>query len=118
MSGQLRIDQDPVRTGRGLVRPRGDLDVHSSPRLREALVEAIDAGATALVVDLRAVTFVDSAGFSALMSGVKRLAPREGRLIAVTTNEQVLHAIKLMGLADLIPVAATPEEAWAALDGG
>jgi anti-sigma B factor antagonist len=111
----LNIDQDPVENGRASLRLRGAVDVHSSPRLRAALIEAVEAGAHAIVVDLREVTFVDSAGFSALMSGAKRLPSGDSHLGLVTTDESVIRMLRIMGLTDTLPVSPTHEEAWALL---
>lgn len=115
MSAHLQIDQDPVHDGRASLRLRGAVDVFSSPRLRAALIDAVEAGARAIVVDLREVTFVDSSGFSALMAAVKRLPSGEGHLALITTDESVIRMLRIMGLTDVLPVAATHEEAWAGL---
>jgi anti-sigma B factor antagonist len=115
VSTHLHIDQEPVQDGRASLRLRGAVDVYSSPRLRAALIEAVEAGAQGVVVDLREVTFVDSAGFSALMSGAKRLPSDDGHLGLVTTDESVIRMLRIMGLTDALPVSPTHEDAWASL---
>jgi anti-sigma B factor antagonist len=115
MPDQLRIKHDPPDQGRASVVPRGSLDLASSSELRSVLFETVDAGAEALVVDLRQVTFVDSAGFSALLAASKRLTARQGHLVLVTTDESVVRMLRIMGLTEVMPVAATSEDAWATL---
>jgi anti-sigma B factor antagonist len=115
MTDQLSIDQDHQDHGRAFVVPRGALDVNSSSQLRSALVETVEAGTDALVVDLREVTFVDSAGFSALMTAAKRLHARHGHLVLISTDESVVRMLRIMGLTDVMPLVGTPELAWAAL---
>ena len=116
MATELRVDVDQLDEYRTLVRPTGALDVHSSGELRAVVLGAADAGVHAILVDLREVTFVDSAGFSALLSGARRLAPRGGRLALVSTDESVVRMLRIMGLTDVMPLAATPDEAWASLE--
>src|SRR3954464_13417758 len=107
MSAHLHIDQDPVNDGRASLRLRGAVDVHSSPRLRAALIEAVEAGGHPHLVDPRGGPFVASAGFSALMSGAKRLPSGDGHLGLVTTDESVIRMLRIMGLTDVLPVSPT-----------
>lgn len=67
---------DVVRDGDDLVvRVTGDVDMHTAPRLRAVVQEAVvlDAGATRVIVDLGEVPFVDSSGMGALLAS-KRIA--------------------------------------------
>jgi anti-anti-sigma factor len=52
--------------GAACVAVAGEVDVEAAPRLRDALVEAVADGEQ-VVVDLSSVTFMDSAGLSALV---------------------------------------------------
>jgi anti-sigma B factor antagonist len=44
----------------------GEVDIDTAPRMRRALLEAVEAGQP-VVVDLGAVTFMDSSGLAALI---------------------------------------------------
>lgn len=115
MTDPLSIANEPPDQGRAFLVPRGALDVNTSSELRSALFETVDAGGENVVVDLREVTFVDSAGFSALLAASKRLGARGGHLVLITTDESVLRMLRIMGLTEVMPVAATSEDAWATL---
>jgi len=94
----------------------GALDVYTSGGLRASLLELVEAGALALVVDLAGVEFVDSAGFSALLAGVRRAQARGGGLALVTADDSVVRMLRIMGLRDVMPVFASAEEAWASFE--
>lgn len=47
---------------RVVVAPRGELDHFTTPRLRQAVIEAAGSGWQDIVLDLRALSFMDSAG--------------------------------------------------------
>ena len=64
----------------------GELDMATSPALRERLVEATAAGASALVIDLRGVMFMDSVGLAAILHARSRLG-EHGRLAIVLEQE-------------------------------
>ena len=60
---EVRTDQDTVR-----LRPVGDLDLATVPVVKAQLTELSSAGFTHMVLDLRAVRFLDSSGVHLLWS--------------------------------------------------
>ena len=76
------LQVDVVSFGsRGLVTVVGDIDIDSCRRLREKLLQLIDAGATTVVLDLAQMEFVDSTGLDVLVGAHKRLSQRGGELV-------------------------------------
>ncbi len=67
--------------GNVAVRVRGDVDVATSPRLREALHQAIGSGASAVVVDMHRMDFIDSAGLGVLIGALKQAKEHEVELV-------------------------------------
>jgi anti-sigma B factor antagonist len=88
---------------------RGELDMLGAPVLDEFLAERLPAGAppTSLVLDLRRVTFLGSAGLALLVDWQRG---RDGsrqvrvRLAGVTTNRPVARALQASGLASFFPI--------------
>lgn len=70
------------------------LDAAKAPGLRDELVRRVDAGHTALVLDLSAVEFMDSSGLGALVSCLKRLGAR-GTLSVVGAKGAVARLFQL-----------------------
>ena len=59
----------------------GEIDAFSAPSLREDLRHLIEElGARSLVIDLSAVTFLDSSGLGAVVGALRRLNERDGEL--------------------------------------
>jgi anti-anti-sigma factor len=78
---------------RGLVLAvAGELDLATAPELRERLGAAVDAGAAEIVVDLRAVTFMDSIGLAAVLHARSRLR-EDGRLALVVAPDSYVHLV-------------------------
>src|SRR4051794_41903054 len=67
----LQIDVDH-REGYTVLRPQGEIDFATGPRLKEAITERLVAGETHLVIDLSAVDFIESTGLGALIGGRRR----------------------------------------------
>lgn len=72
-----------------LVRLNGDVDLHTAPEVRQTLNDAIDDGAMLIVVDLSAVTFIDSMTLGVLLGASKRVRPRGGQLRLVVTEPSI-----------------------------
>ncbi|EFQ82089.1 STAS domain protein [Aeromicrobium marinum DSM 15272] len=76
----------------------GEIDVYTAPRLREAVVAAIDEGHTRLVIDIEHVAFLDSTGLGVLVGALKRVRGDGGSLDIVCTNDRLLKIFSITGL--------------------
>ncbi len=84
----------------------GEFDLNIADEVRAVLDRAIDSApdARVMVVDLGAVSFIDSSGAGVLFGRHKRLVARGGRLVIANTSPQVARALKLLGAWQLIQV--------------
>lgn len=101
--------------GAVVVRVAGELDTLTTPRLRQAVAEALDDAAGAVVIlDLTKVTFLGSPGLAALVEAVSKARRRGGPLRMVVDNaRQVIRPIELTGLDDVLALYETVDEALA-----
>jgi anti-anti-sigma factor len=60
----------------------GEIDIFTAPRLRDMLVEEIEAGHVHLLVDVEKITFLDSTALAVLIGAWWRVRA-QGRLLAV-----------------------------------
>src|SRR5207247_8076321 len=51
---------------------KGEVDLYTSPQLREGLAALIDRGERQILVDLTGVDFMDSSGLGVLVASLKR----------------------------------------------
>ena len=84
--------------GTARIQVGGELDVATSPSLREKGVELLDAGAQTIEVDLAGVTFIDSTGLGALVSLQKHCRTRGGSLVVSGCKGPVERLMALTGL--------------------
>ncbi|OBJ35662.1 anti-anti-sigma factor [Mycolicibacterium mucogenicum] len=92
----------------------GTVDMLTAPQLESALSPAAVGAAQAVVVDLSAVDFLASAGMGVLVAAHAELAPAV-RLVIVADGPTTSRPLKLVGIADLIELFATRDEALAAV---
>jgi anti-sigma B factor antagonist len=88
----------------------GELDLASSPALQEELDRVATSEAQLLIIDLRALDFMDSTGLSVLVRAHQR-AEEQGRELAMVKGpQQVQRLLSLTGVADRLTLADSPEE--------
>lgn len=97
-----------------VVKISGEIDVFTSPRLREMLLDIIDNGGLHLVVDLGEVTFLDSTGLGVLVGIYHRLRAREGSMSFMGVNERVRRVFHVTQLTKIFVLHQTLEDALAA----
>ena len=100
------------RGGYPIVAVSGEIDLYTAPQFRDALA-AVRDDAPALIVDLSRISYIDSAGLSALLLTYRRLSGRGAVLCAVARpdNPGVSGVIEVTRLNSLIPIHATVEDA-------
>jgi anti-sigma B factor antagonist len=85
------------------VRPTGELDLLGSRTLTAALDEIVEAGFEDIVIDLRAVTFIDCAGVRVLLAQ-HAAAVRDGRRQSlVHARDCIRRVFALTDTLDLLP---------------
>ena len=82
----------------------GELDPHTAPLLQGAIDQLLDGGSTDLVLDLRALGFVDSSGLRVLISAQSQLAGQGGTLTLHAPSETVRRLLEITGLIDHIAI--------------
>ncbi|CAN5675067.1 anti-sigma factor antagonist BldG [soil metagenome] len=97
-----------------VVAVHGDVDVHSAPHLRDRLIAAIDAGSTAVVVDLTDVAFIDSTGLGALVAARNHAEERQASLRLVCSSERLLKLFRITGLHEVFAIFDSVARAVAA----
>jgi anti-sigma B factor antagonist len=101
------------REGWQVLRLAGEIDVASAPGLRDRLVSLSTNGNAAVVVDLSHVTFIDSMGLSALVSGMKRARAHGGDLRLAGPTEHVAKVLSITRLDRAFVVGDTVDDAVA-----
>jgi anti-sigma B factor antagonist len=87
----------------------GELDLASAPALRDTLRDA-ETRAQIVLLDLRDLTFMDSAGVHAIVRACVRAQRAGRRLILVRGPRQVDRLLALAGVADRLEIDDSPRE--------
>ena len=117
MSTDFELREDEGPGGVAVVAVHGAIDLFTAPELKEGLLGVVERGATRVVLDLTETSFLDSSALAVLLSARKSLAGRAGRLAIAGLNPNLRATFELTGLDQLFTIAASREDAVAALDG-
>lgn len=101
--------------GCAIVAVSGDVDISTSPDLREALADVLAAGDRCVVVDLSAVRFIDSTGLGVLVGAYTAVRNAGGRLAVVNDHAAVLKVLNITALDEVLGVQPTLDRAVAAV---
>jgi anti-sigma B factor antagonist len=96
---------------------RGEIDIATVPRLERALDTAIRTSRGAFVLDLSDLEFLDSSGVHALLRARALLAREDRALAVVCPPGPARRLFELAGIADLLYLFASREDAASALVG-
>ncbi len=99
---------DPLRR-RAVVELAGPMDVYTAPLMRRHLVEvfAVDGWDT-ILIDLRRVSFLDSAGMAAVIGAWRGAFERGKTMAAVVTSRTMRRLFQMTGVERLIVVVEDP----------
>lgn len=95
----MLVGYEPVN-GWTVVDVDGDVDAHTAPMIREAVIELIDAGHRHFVLDLGCVTFMDSRGLGVIAAVTKRIREHGGSLRVASASGRILRIFDLSGMRD------------------
>jgi anti-sigma B factor antagonist len=108
----FRIDDESTRETGVVLVLHGDLDLHVAPELQDRLTAEIEEGAKLIVLDLSAVTFIDSMALGVLLGAVNRLRPSGGRLRLVVPNPELRRIFEISLLDQVFTLYSTRDEAF------
>jgi anti-sigma B factor antagonist len=115
MSTAFTVDSARLQDTLGLVTLTGEVDIYTAPRLKEHMLELFEAGVRDMVVDLAAVTFIDSTALGVLIGGVRRVNDLGGTMALVVATRPVERILKVTGLDQVFTVHQTRDDALAGL---
>ena len=93
---------------RALVTAVGELDVYTCPKFKKALDAAGRGRSSHLLVDLAAVTFMDSSALTILISEQRR---RVEQMHIVVTEPQLLRILEVTGYTHVFVIHSSLEDA-------
>ncbi len=83
---------------------RGELDLATVGSLDDAFADWLEQGGEVLVIDLSALSFMDSTGLRSIMAAHERISETGRRLVAAAGSGPVARLIDLSGVGSTLDV--------------
>ena len=93
-----------------VVEVAGELDLHTSPALRDQVLGLIEEGTGFLAIDLTKFDFMDSSSRGSLVACLKRLREHDGRLVLIGVTGSPKKVLGLTGLDRVFEQVERPDE--------
>ena len=89
----------------------GRVDSATAPELETGLKQLVEAGKTQIVLDLKNVEYMSSAGLRAMVSTLKAVKRVNGDLRLATPSPRVEEVLRLAGLTAIFSIHLSRDEA-------
>jgi anti-sigma B factor antagonist len=110
VSGEFHVSTTTLGDGVAGVAVVGEADIYTAPELKQTLNAAIEAGATYVLVDLSAATFIDSTTLGILMGAVRRLRPIGGEVAIACADPNICRIFEITLLDRVFAIFPTADE--------
>jgi len=97
--------------GSKVVAPDGEIDMYSSPELRNALMTLINKKTKTLYIDFKDVTYMDSSGIATFVEGLKTMKAYGGRLKLIGLSEGIMEIFRFSKLDNIFEIFGNIEDA-------
>ena len=105
------------KNGTGILRPEEEIVFENSNSLKKSTKEKVKKeDINKLILDLKAVPYLDSSGIGFIISLLKFMREREGVLVITNLNDKVKRVCELTKLDEIIDIYENIEKALASLN--
>ena len=94
----------------------GKVTIGYDAKMREAILDATDAGARNVLLKMDRVTKIDSSGIGELAAAHQRIRKDGGRFLLVGLSQKLAAPLQIANLMGVLETYPNVEEALAALD--
>jgi anti-anti-sigma factor len=114
MVANLSMDETE-KEGIHILKVGGRLDATSAPLLERKLVHIVETPGARLVVDMKNLNYLSSAGMRVMLAASKKLKKHDGVVVFSSLQEPVMEIIKLAGFEHILQFYPTEIMALKAL---
>ena len=111
----LNIIEEQRENNITILKLEGELDVYTSPKLKEKIVTLISAERPFVVLDLEGLSYMDSTGLGVMAAGLKRVRENDGNIVLVSPRKIIQKILEITNMDVSLKIYQSSEEAIAKL---
>lgn len=104
----MRVEIKKEENGAVLIEVEGEVDMLTSPEVRNVLLPYFNKGTLGIVVDLSQVTYMDSSGIATMIEGLQWSKKEGKRFVVAGLQEKVMDVFVLTNLKDVFEFSEDP----------
>jgi anti-sigma B factor antagonist len=97
--------------GKKIVSVSGDIDMYSSPELREKLLNLVQSRVPVIVVDFKDVSYIDSSGIATFVEGLKGMKSYGGSLRLASISKGIMEIFNFAKLDRVFEIYSSIDDA-------
>jgi anti-sigma B factor antagonist len=98
-----------------VVAPEGEIDLHASPMVKDQIEPLIAQQRPKVIVDLAAVSYIDSSGLAVLIEAMQRIQAYGGKFGLCGLRDNVRHIFNIARLDQIFPIYTDQSAALATI---
>lgn len=107
----IKIETKALEELAQVVEVQGEIDVYTSPKVKEIISELIEKGNFNLIINLEGVRYIDSTGLGVLIGALKKVREKDGCINLVCNNPQIKKIFNITGLVKIFGIFKSEDEA-------
>ncbi len=96
----------------GIIIVEGEIDMFSSPNLRDKLIPFFTKKTKGIIVDLAGVSFMDSSGIATLVEGLQWSKKNDKAFVLTGLGTNVKNALSLTKLDNVFTIKSDMDDAY------
>ena len=89
----------------------GEIDASSSIELDLAIAKSVGEGFSKILIDCSSLEYISSAGLGVFMSYIEEFKDKNISMVLFGMNEKVANTFEILGLNELLKIAADKDQA-------
>ncbi|MCX8027458.1 MAG: STAS domain-containing protein [Thermodesulfovibrionales bacterium] len=106
----MKITTEDIPKGK-LIMISGEIDMHTSPALRDVLMKLTKKKVTPIIVDLLEVSYMDSSAIATFVEALKNMMSYKGSLRLCNLSQRVSEIFTFAKLNKIFEIYKTREDA-------
>jgi anti-sigma B factor antagonist len=103
--------QQKTKEGAEILEIHGEIDLYSSPELRDCFGGLAAKKKSSVVANLKDVSYIDSSGLATFIEAYQKLSAYDGQLYLCHLSDTVRGVFEIARLEDVLTILGTEEEA-------
>jgi len=111
----LNIIEEQRENNVTILKLEGELDVYTSPKLKEKIMTLIKTERPFVVLDLKGLSYMDSTGLGVMGAGLKRFRENGGNIVLVSPQKIIQKILEITNMDVSLKIYQSYQEAIAKL---